>query len=84
MPIVKARLKRRRQMRHVEGGPSVGETLEEGEARHFGASVSLLLRRPRTRCRRARARQLKLLRGFGGEQDFPSLDRFVSRALAAA
>ena len=25
----------------------------------------------------------RLLRGFGGEQDLPSLDRFVSRALAA-
>ena len=64
-------------------GEEVGETLEEGEARHFGASVSLLLRDPDAVPPRKGAPAPRLLRGFGGEQDFPSLDRFVSRALAA-
>jgi hypothetical protein len=64
-------------------GEEVGETLEEEEAEHFGKRVSLL--RPDPAAPRARKgakdQPPRLLQGFTGEEDFPSLSRFVERGL---
>ena len=60
-------------------GEEVGETLEPEEAVHFGQAVSLLRADPEApKPTRKGARPApRLLRGYGGAEDFPSLARFV-------
>jgi hypothetical protein len=66
-------------------GEEVGETLEEEEAKHFGAPTALLRADPEApRATRKGARPApRLLRGFVGSEDLPSLSRFVEKALDA-
>jgi len=64
-------------------GEEVGETLEPEEAVHFGQAVSLLRADPEApKPTRKGARPApRLLRGYGGAEDFPSLARFVEKGL---
>jgi len=64
-------------------GEEVGETLEEEEAQHFGQRVSFLKYDAEAPRARKGARPPRLLRGFGGDEDLPSLSRFVTASLAA-
>ena len=65
-------------------GDEVGETLEPEEAEHFGRRVSLLKYDPEAPKSSGKGGKPspRLLRGFGGEEDLPSLSRFLERALA--
>ena len=67
-------------------GGQVGETLEEEEAKQFGQRTSLLRADPEApRPTRKGARPApRLLRGYGGEEDLPSLSRFVEQGLSAS
>jgi len=66
-------------------GKEVGETLEEEEEKHFGARISLIRPDPAAPpARKKGARPApRILRGFAGEEDFPTISRFISRALEA-
>lgn len=62
-------------------GDEIGETLEEEEAVHFGKRISLLRMDPESPPTKKQQTPARLLRGFGGEEDLPSLSRFVSSSL---
>jgi len=65
-------------------GDEVGETLEEDEARHLGKRVSLLAPDPDAPPKKGKKPEPlppRLLRGHGGEEDLPSLSRFLTRAV---
>ena len=66
-------------------GEEVGETLEPEEAVHFGQPISLLRADPEApRPTRKGARPApRLLRGYDGADDFPSLSRFLEKGLEA-
>lgn len=66
-------------------GEEVGETLEEDEAMHLGQRVSFVKPDPEQRAGKGKQRESapRLLRGFGGNEDLPSLSLFAERALAA-
>jgi hypothetical protein len=64
-------------------GEEVGETLEEEEAQHFGQRVSFLKYDSEAARGRKGSPPPRLLRGFGGDEDLPSLSRFVTASLAA-
>jgi hypothetical protein len=78
-------------------GDEIGETLDEDESRHLGKRVSMLLPDPDDLAERAAfkaaghksaakrsANPPRLLRGFSGPEDLPSLSRFVETALKEA
>ena len=67
-------------------GEEVGETLEPEEAVHFGQPISLLRADPEApKPTRKGARPApRLLRGYDGADDFPSLSRFIEKGLEAA
>eukprot|EP00967_Tisochrysis_lutea_P036933 scaffold44489_cov29-Tisochrysis_lutea.AAC.1 len=78
-------------------GDEIGETLDEDEARHLGKRISVVLPDPDDIAERAAAKKAgsktagkrpanppRLLRGFEGPEDVPSLSRFVSTALKDA
>jgi len=62
-------------------GEEVGETLEEEEAQHFGKRISFLKYDAEAPRARKGAKPPRLLRGFSGEEDLPSLSRFIQSAL---
>ena len=64
-------------------GEEVGETLEPEEAVHFGQPTSLMRADPDApRPTRKGARPPpRLLKGYGGAEDLPSLSRFLDKAL---
>lgn len=65
-------------------GEEVGETLEEEEAKHFGQRNSFLRADPEAPRQRKGARPApRLLRGFTGEEDLPSLTKFLDFAVDA-
>ena len=63
----------------------MGETLEEAEAKHFGKPTALMRPDPEApKPTRKGARPApRLLRGYTGEEDLPSLSRFVEKAVDA-
>lgn len=65
-------------------GEEVGETLEPEEAAHFGKAISMLRADPDAPkpSRKGARPPPRLLRGYTGESDFPSLSRFVENTLA--
>lgn len=78
-------------------GDEIGETLDEEEARHLGKRFSIVLPDPEEIVERREAKKSgnkkaarrsanpsRLLRGFTGEEDVPSLSRFVEGALKDA
>ena len=67
-------------------GDEVGETLEDDEAQHLGQRASFVKPDPEMRAGKGKQRESapRLLRGFGGSEDLPSLSLFVERALAAS
>ena len=66
-------------------GEEVGETLEEEEAKHFGQRTSLLRADPDAPrpTRKGAKPPPRMLQGYSGSEDLPSLSRFVEGALAA-
>lgn len=66
-------------------GEEVGETLDEDEAQHFGRRNSFLRADPDApKPTRKNSRPApRLLRGFTGEEDLPSLTRFLELATTA-
>jgi len=65
-------------------GAEVGETLEPEEERHFGRPISILRPDPHAPPGRKGARPApRLLRGFNGDEDLPSLSKFVTNAIDA-
>mmetsp|Transcript_2694 Transcript_2694/g.5724 ORF Transcript_2694/g.5724 Transcript_2694/m.5724 type:complete len:409 (-) Transcript_2694:441-1667(-) len=62
-------------------GEEVGETLEEEEARHIGKRISFLKPDPDAPPKKQQANPARLLRGFNGAEDMPSISLFLSRAL---
>ena len=66
-------------------GEEVGETLEPEEAVHFGQTTSLLRADPEApRPSRKGARPPpRLLKGYDGSEDFPSLSRSLEKAIEA-
>lgn len=67
-------------------GDEVGETLEPEEAVHFGKAISLLRADPDApKPTRKGARPApRLLKGYDGSDDVPSLSRFLDKGLAAS
>jgi len=67
-------------------GEEVGETLEPEEAVHFGQAISMLRADPEAPkpTRKGARPPPRLLRGYDGAEDLPSISRFVERALEAA
>ena len=67
-------------------GEEVGESLEPEEEVHFGKAVSLLRADPDAPrpTRRGARPPPRLLSGYGGAEDVPSLSRFVEQGLAAS
>ncbi|KAL1495227.1 hypothetical protein AB1Y20_017090 [Prymnesium parvum] len=66
-------------------GAEVGETLEEDEQKHFGARVTLIRPDPTAPPTRKGARPApRIIRGFAGEEDYPSLARFIKQGLEAS
>jgi len=65
-------------------GAEVGETLEPEEEKHFGRPISILRPDPYAPPARKNARPApRLLRGYNGEEDVPSLSRFIASAIDA-
>lgn len=66
-------------------GEEVGETLEEDEAKHFGQRNSFMRLDPDAPkpTRKGQRPAPRLLRGYSGEEDLPSMTRFLELAVAA-
>mmetsp|Transcript_65817 Transcript_65817/g.109373 ORF Transcript_65817/g.109373 Transcript_65817/m.109373 type:complete len:417 (-) Transcript_65817:551-1801(-) len=63
-------------------GEEVGETLEPHEAIHLGKRITILKPDPEAPKRKGKVEfPPRLIRGFNGDEDLPSLSLFVNRAL---